>query len=100
VTTKKITRTVTWREYDADVDGPDPFLSKTSTTEHRFTHDPKSEVSLAEWEAGIERVAAESVASIFDNKTVVLTDSDGGFFAIRSDDVQSATVKVADGLDV
>jgi hypothetical protein len=93
MTTKKVARTIVWNP-----EGKKGY-PQTATTEHRFQFDPTGELALAEWETEVEKVGIGGLSNIYDTPTAVLSDSDGGYFAIRSEYIVSAKVTIQDGLD-
>jgi len=91
VTTKKVVREVVYKSSGVEM---------TSTLERKFEYNQEQHGSLSDFQEAVENMAVQSISDIFDRKTVVLTDSNGNFFAIKGENIRAASSRVVDTLKV
>jgi len=100
VTTKKIIREVEYYDNEPGELAMSERAILTAVTERKFTYSQELHATMGEFEDAIQGAAVQSIYDIFDRKTVVLDDSDGGYFAVPGYNIKSARVYVIDSLDV
>jgi len=101
VTTKKIIREIEYRSGSGWVE--DEFTGPTkeiSVLERKFKYSQEQHGTVQEFTEAVENMAVQSISDVFDRKTVVLTDSNGGWFAVGGHSIVSAKAYVVDSLDV
>lgn len=99
MTTKKIIREI---EYADTVDDYSfgSAETKTSVLERKFTYDQAQHGTIGDFNNAMSDMAVQSISDVFDRKTIVLTDSDGGWFAVPGNRIVSAKAHVVDTLEV
>jgi hypothetical protein len=97
VTTKKLVREIEHSVYpNGEFEKPETVVSRL---ERKYTFSQVEHESIAKFEEAINSMALSSISDLFDRQTVVLTNSEGQYYSVRSHDIISAKAYVTDSLD-